>query len=117
MSVFTHLTEETQFEWLAELQRISAPGAVLLMSVHGGAAVARRQPSEEWFDSWMQRGFDAEAVSDVFRGVIDDDNYYRSAYHTQRYIRERWSEFFEVSEIIPAFMSNTQDLIVLRNRL
>ena len=35
VSVFTHLTEQVQLLWLAELARILRPGGLLLFSVHG----------------------------------------------------------------------------------
>ena len=38
LSVFTHLNEPEQFEWLDELKRIASKGAVLLMTIHGDAA-------------------------------------------------------------------------------
>ena len=34
-SVFTHLDEELQAEWLGELQRVTKPGGLVLLSTHG----------------------------------------------------------------------------------
>ena len=35
LSVFTHMTEQLQHEWVAELRRILAPGGYLLITTHG----------------------------------------------------------------------------------
>ena len=40
ISVFTHLPEQTQFEWLKELHRISKPGALVLTTTHGQSALS-----------------------------------------------------------------------------
>ena len=34
-SIFTHLTQEVQFAWLAEIRRILAPGGIFVATVHG----------------------------------------------------------------------------------
>jgi len=34
-SVFTHLTEAMQRQWLEELRRITAPGGLVLVTAHG----------------------------------------------------------------------------------
>lgn len=41
ISVFTHLSETDQDRWLAELQRITKPGAAVLMSSQGEIAFLR----------------------------------------------------------------------------
>jgi SAM-dependent methyltransferase len=43
ISVFTHLNEDSQDEFLAELRRISVPGAYLFVTVHGERALQRAQ--------------------------------------------------------------------------
>lgn len=40
ISVFTHLTEERQRKWLAELSRILTPGGVLVATTHGDELAA-----------------------------------------------------------------------------
>jgi hypothetical protein len=32
------------------------------------------------------------------------------------YIRHRWSEYFEVLDVIPGYIGNVQDLVVLRKK-
>ena len=75
LSVFTHMNESAQHAWLAELQRVTRRGAVLLLSTHGphtlafpAAAVPRGRLSVEAF----LRGLDAS----------------ENAYHS-RYLRPR----------------------------
>ena len=41
ISVFTHLNERSQDEFLADLHRVSAPGAFLFLTTHGGRALQR----------------------------------------------------------------------------
>lgn len=116
ISVFTHLREDVQFEWLAELQRLARPCALLLMSVHGNAAV-HREPSWDAtvFKVWRERGF-VDGPSHDLGDSIAERGYYRNSYHTADYIQRRWSPYFEIVEILPAYIGGMQDLVVLRKQ-
>ena len=46
ISVFSHLSEPSQDEFLKDLRRVSRPGAVLFLSVHGERALSRAQKEE-----------------------------------------------------------------------
>ena len=46
VSVFTHLNDRSQDEFLAELHRVSTPGACLFVTVHGERALQRAQAEE-----------------------------------------------------------------------
>lgn len=46
LSVFTHLSESNQIEWLAELWRVVRPGGILLLTTQGSAFVSRLTPGE-----------------------------------------------------------------------
>ncbi len=116
LSVFTHLQEDVQLAWLGELARISAPGATVLVTVHGDASYCLAQPDSDWLKRIRETGFDASIHDGILAGEIDDDAYYRATFHTADYVRERWSEYFEVVDILEGFVCHQQDLVVLRKR-
>lgn len=117
ISIFTHLGEQDQFDWLEELGRVAAPGAVLLMSTHGDTAVSRQAWSLEKLERWRQTGFDA-GVSRDLADILDetDADYYKTTCHTTRYIRKNWAKYFDIVEIIPGYVGNLQDLVVMVRR-
>lgn len=112
ISIFTHLSEEVQIEWLKELHRLAAPGGVLLMSVHGPVATAQRNDLFLW--RHVNRYGFADGRSRDLDDVLGDRGYYRNAYHSHAYIRSLWGRYFDVVEIVPACIGSIQDLVVLR---
>jgi SAM-dependent methyltransferase len=110
ISVFTHLDEPLQLAWLAELQRIARPGAILVVSVHGerlaGAAIPRHE---------------GDAAGVVFMegatGMLKPDglpDFYQNSFHTRDYILREWSKYFEVLEYRERGINNHQDAVLLR---
>ena len=85
-----------------------------------------------------KNGFGFKKVHGRHNSDLDFPVYYESSYHTNRYIRESWSNYFEVLEIIkgddphrylhgelkfasnggivPDFRPMGQDLVVARRR-
>lgn len=116
LSVFTHLTEATQFAWLDELRRLAMPGALLLLSVHGNTSVCRSNVSLAWLDQWRHRGIDDSCKDPALSAVINRQEYYRATFHTTEYVHEHWATYFDLVTIIEGFLSNNQDLVVLRAR-
>lgn len=116
LSVFTHLLEDVQFAWLAELARICAAGATVLVTIHGDASYCLAQPDLDWLSRIRETGYDASIRDGILAGEIDDDSYYRATFHTAEYVRERWSEHFEVVDILEGFVCHQQDMVVLRKR-
>ena len=118
ISVFTHLRESVQFSWLEELQRISAPGAVLLMTVHGPTALNYAGVPEGPFQRVQQRiqqeGFVITSSNDQVNEFVADHDYYVNVMHSRDYIRENWSNYFIVRDIIPGFI-HTHDMVLLQN--
>ncbi|MCC7126517.1 MAG: class I SAM-dependent methyltransferase [Acidobacteria bacterium] len=115
LSIFTHLTESVQFEWLGELRRVTRPGAILLMSIHGPTVHAMTQ-SVPFCDLVEQRGI-VDSDSHDLDDVLEDKTYYRTTQHSHAYVRREWSRYFEVLDILPACIGNVQDLVVLRRRV
>lgn len=134
-SVFTHLPETRHREWLEELWAISRPGAVLVLTVQGrnvmdmvlsgerslGVPTAEELRARQ--EEIERRGFAffpyrrIEADDPRIRDHFDrwDLEQYGMAFILEPYIRERWSDLFEVVAIHPA-LDDWQDHVVLRRR-
>jgi SAM-dependent methyltransferase len=116
ISIFTHLKEEEQFAWLAELARITRANGVVSVSVNCATSLFNADNPPAVRDILRSRGFCDTGVEPSHRGVTDDDSYYRNIYHTHGYIREKWSQWFDVLAILPGFVGNMQDMVFLRPR-
>ena len=99
LSVFTHMNESAQHAWLAELQRVTRRGAVLLLSTHGPHTWPSLPPR-----------YRRQIELDGFLWVDATEN----AYHSPTYVRERWSAHFDVLDVIPHGVVGYQDLVVSR---
>ena len=101
-----------QFLWLAELRRVLTPRGLLIATIHGTfgqrflPADERRQLEQTGF--YFQTGQTGAMKLD---GLPD---YYQAAYHTEDYIRRKWSQGFDVAAFKERGMNNDQDLVVLR---
>jgi SAM-dependent methyltransferase len=113
ISVLTHLSERDQFKWLEELRRVTRPGGVVLLTVHGDHAWFRVEKSCTAYLDWKRHGFRDAYRDSAIDGVIDDPNYYRDVYHDGSYIVREWSKYFRVVEILPGMVLDYQDLVVL----
>jgi SAM-dependent methyltransferase len=129
ISVLSHLDEDLQDRWLAELQRVLALGGVALLSVHGPFALEQfrigrvrtgwcrsdafaRQPlakDEFVFEPYVRSRWNARELPDVDAG-------YGLAFHGAGYLRERWSRAFDVLEVHERAISGWQDLVVCTKR-
>lgn len=116
ISVFTHLRSQAQRDWLAELWRLARPGAVLLMSTCGEASAARSYWNRAHWSRWQKTGFQVGENSPNAEPIIADEDYYVTTFLTEEYIRRNWSRTFEIVDILPAYISNHQDLVVMRKR-
>jgi hypothetical protein len=116
MSVMTHLTEADQYRWLAELHRVTRPGALLALTTHGGPAVARAGLPANLLRRWLDTGFLDAGTNPDLATSIDDPSFYRNSFHSADYIRRHWTRRFDVIEHIQGFVGNHHDLVVLRRR-
>jgi SAM-dependent methyltransferase len=107
LSVLTHLTEELQLAWLAELRRVLRPDALLLLTTHGAAYEPRLEADER------ERFRAGELV--VRRPEAVGTNLCTS-FHPEAYVRSRLTDGFDVLEFVAegAKGNPDQDLYLLR---
>jgi SAM-dependent methyltransferase len=102
-SVFTHLAE-SEDAWLEELHRVARPGAHLLLSFNGPGV----------FEQLRQLPF----PHDEGRVALSLDAPWERGgplvFHNEDYVRRVWGERFVCEEIRPSYLSDYQDLAILR---
>lgn len=119
ISVFTHLSEMDQDRWLTELQRITKPGAAVLMSIQGEIAFLRADGDFQRFLALEQTGLHVYGRCPDLDDVLPEmkeSGYYQNVFHSRRYIYEHWLRYFEIVDVIDAAFAGYQDLVVMRRR-
>lgn len=112
VSIFTHLDEERQHQWLAELARVARPGALLMLTVQ----CQRLGPlSQQERDHFRKHGFVYFRSKSPDRRAIGLPEFYQAARHSREYIAREWSRYFEVIDQIPG-PKLQQDIVVARKR-
>jgi SAM-dependent methyltransferase len=107
ISVLTHLPEPMQFDWLRELQRITRPGGYLVLSVHG----------KNHFQHFPAHEIERDGFSYADLGHTDGlPTFYRTAAHTESYIRRRWTDYLDVLALVELGIHGRQDAVVCRRR-
>jgi SAM-dependent methyltransferase len=109
ISVFTHLNEDYQFQWLNELKRVTKPKGILLLTVHGRHCW-EHLPREDVVNI-EREGFNFTAtktMEDIF------PKWYQVAYHTKEYVLDRFTRYFDVLDYIPRGLNDHQDMVVLQ---
>ena len=108
VSVFTHLPEEMQFAWLAELTRVTRVGGYQVHSVNGEELAHKV--------NWSNRRRLREAGFVYVTGRKTDGlpRFYQTAFHTNDYIRSRWSDPLRVVTIESRGLAANQNLVVLQ---
>jgi SAM-dependent methyltransferase len=104
VSVFSHLRPDYAKPWVAELKRIAAPGALLIISLHGSHLL----PDE----SGLRDGLlfqETESWSEHF------PPWYGNLYVSEAGARQLFNSF-DVINFIPRGLANHQDVIILTTR-
>jgi SAM-dependent methyltransferase len=105
-SVFTHLDREAQDHWMHELRRVAAPGAVLLITLHGDAC-------REHLGDAERAAYDAGEMVIREEGMSGSNRC--SVYHPPAYVHGRLARGLDVIEIATGAFG-LQDGVLLRNR-
>ena len=122
-SVFTHLPEDLQDLWLQELRRVSKPSATLLVSVHGERNW--NWTLEQPFGPGVEDAVGATLAARGFAYYTSDGqdpafpDFYHTSWHHPQYIRNRWSQWFDVIDVLEAagFRGpKAHDIVILRRR-
>jgi SAM-dependent methyltransferase len=111
-SVFTHIDERRQDRWLSELQRVTQPGALILLSVQGEAAL----PPPPWD---IRPQLERNGIVFLDQTVPTEYNlpeWYQSTWHAPWYLFEHWGRFFDIRAFIPRAALGLQDHVLLERR-
>jgi len=114
ISIFTHLNEEAQYDWLQELNRLAKRDAYLLVTVSGMNTVARMGTYYPIYRALIDKGFLDLGHNPGLDSVLADIQYYRNTLHTSEYIYQNWSRHFRILAIIPGTIGNHQDLVIMQ---
>ena len=109
VSVFTHLPEDIQFEWLEELRRITRKQGHLVLTFHGERYYGLL--SKENHEEFLDYGFSHSNLGGTTEGL---PNFYLTTLHTHAYIENHWSKFFQIISIEKGAVFG-QDAVLLKN--
>ena len=115
-SVFTHLSETAQNLWLAELDRILAPGGVAIITLQLEVTTLSLSFDIESIRTYFASGIEDHVRDSALTGIIADENYYRATVHTTEYVKKHWGEVFDIVGIAPGLSGGHQDAVVCMKR-
>lgn len=114
ISLFTHLDERSQFDWLEDLRRVLKPGGHLLATLHGRNAQASCSSRER--ADLRHHGFHYRVDH---KGALKLDGLpdsYQTAFHSKDYVTREWGRIFELVSYNEGGLHGHQDVVILRKR-
>lgn len=125
VSVFTHMNSEDCLFYLHELQRITKPGAILLLTVHGERALVRAEQERTIFDmlsipqaslAAARKTLDQGGLEFVRQdGHLTTSSYdYGITFTSKAHIEREWAQLFTVERVVSGGIHDFQDIVVLR---
>jgi SAM-dependent methyltransferase len=97
-SVFSHLSQSVENAWLKELRRIGEANCLYLVTVHGDWVIEQTLGDDR--AKAKAAGFFLKKTYKREGTEFDFPDYYEASYHTSKYIRKYWTEFFNIIAII-----------------
>jgi SAM-dependent methyltransferase len=119
-SVFTHINEDFQDAWLAELQRVTRPGGHVVLTVHGDHAFSQFEDAHGGGGDAADRRRRFDSTGIVF--MADESwqrffpAWYGATYHATWYVFAHWSRWLRIRTYIPRGALDFQDMILLERR-
>ena len=109
ISVLTHLPEELGLRWLEDLRRMTSPGGIVVVTIHGRATWNKLTAEET--ETVERNGF-LFRRDDSWSAIFPE--WYQTSFHSPEYVRRRFGERFEILDIVEAGMNDKQDVVVMR---
>jgi SAM-dependent methyltransferase len=105
ISVFTHMEDALQREWIAEVHRVLRPGGLLIVSTLGpGRLNLIPGLTGEQSTEFARRGFLFAPGGGSFN--------WNGAFHSRAYLEAAWAPLFRLRDFRSEGMTNFQDLSV-----
>lgn len=113
VSVFTHLDEALQIEWLKEIERILAPDGIAILTIHGDSVWKQYPKITEEMES---KGFHFMRNYVGFWRFNGLPDFYQVTFHSKQYITDVWSRYFQILAYEDDAIGGHQSAIVLRKK-
>jgi ubiquinone/menaquinone biosynthesis C-methylase UbiE len=112
VSLFTHLDERAQDEWLREMKRLLKPNGVFVTTTHGRFALDSCTPAEL---AGLQRDGIVYRVDRKGKFKVDGlPDFYQTTFHTTDYVKAHWGRFLSVIDHLEGALNGHQDIVVMR---
>jgi hypothetical protein len=96
------------------MQRILAPGGLLLATVHGEFATLLKFPGKN-IKEFLKDGI-YDVLEDGSLEGVAPGGYYRAVFQTKEYTLKEWSRYFEILEYKEGGVGHYQDVVVMMRR-
>jgi SAM-dependent methyltransferase len=106
ISVFTHIPEDMQFAWLAELSRVLKIGGSALVST-----LSLDLLKNNLSDAELRKGF---YYIDGGKGTDGLPRFYRDTHHSREYIEREWPPYFSIEAFKEKGIADHQDLVLCK---
>ncbi|WP_180982526.1 glycosyltransferase [Methylocella silvestris] len=128
ISVFTHMNEEDHRFYLAELHRVTRPGALLMLTLHGQKAIERASADPAILGllgispDALQAASLALSEGDGFHFTLQSGHLTSQAYDygitfvNRKWIDAVWTQWFDIESYVEGAIHNFQDIVVARSK-